>query len=41
MLKLLGPIPGAELSKLFYRPELVGHSNFSDLRRILVGLTEP
>ena len=29
------------MSKLFYGPKLVGHSNFADIRRNLVGLTEP
>jgi hypothetical protein len=30
-----------QLGKLFYGPKLVGHSNFMNLRRNLVGLTEP
>jgi hypothetical protein len=40
-LKLLGLIPSAELCTLFYGPKLVGHSNFSNLQRALVGLKEP
>jgi hypothetical protein len=41
MLKLVWLIPAAYFRKLFYGPKLVGHSNFTDIRRNLVGLTEP
>jgi hypothetical protein len=30
-----------QLGKLFYGPKLVGYPNFINLRRNLVGLTEP
>ena len=47
MSSLLGPcscFSGSfqpHIFKLFYGPELVGHSNFPKLRRNLAGLTEP
>ena len=34
-------VPAAEFCQLRSRSKLVGHSNFSNLRRNLVGLTEP
>ena len=41
MLMLFWLVPAPHFRKLFYGPELVGHSNFPNLRRNLVGLTEP
>jgi hypothetical protein len=37
----LGLIPGAEFGELLDGPELVGHSDSTNLRRDLVGLAEP